>query len=298
MEKVTLTGQLMQYIFGGITTGSIYAMVALGFNFIYNTTEILNLAQGEFVMLGGLFMVFLTVILRLPLILGFCLSIVIVTLIGCVFERLAIHPVRKAPVITLIIITLSGSIIFQGIAMLIWGKEPFSSSAFTGSKPIIILGASILPQTLWVLGITLLVVLVLTFIFEHTLLGKAMIATADNPEAAGSVGINIRRMVLLSFALSAAVGAIAGTVVTPISLMEFDRGPMLTIKGFSAAALGGLGSSVGAVVGGFLMGIIEALCAGLISSAFKDAVALVILLLVIFLKPNGLFGKSLDVFRF
>lgn len=292
MEKITFADQLMQYIAGGITTGSIYAMVGLGFNFIYNTTEIINLAQGEFVMLGGLFMVFLTVIMRLPLVIGFFLSIAIVTLVGCVFERLAIHPVRKAPIMTLIIITLSASIIFQGIAMLIWGKEPFSAIAFSGNEPVTILGASILPQTLWLLGITIVVVLVLTFIFKHTLLGKAMIATADNPEAAGSVGINVRRMVLLSFALSAAVGAIAGTIITPISLMEFDRGPMLTIKGFAAAAFGGLGSSVGAVVGGFLMGIIEALCAGLISSAYKDAVALVILLLVIFLRPSGLFGKS------
>jgi branched-chain amino acid transport system permease protein len=174
--------------------------------------------------------------------------------------------------------------------MFIWGKDPYDLPAFSGRNPINFLGAVIQPQYCWVIGFLILTVIVLTLFFEKTILGKAMSACADNPDAASLVGINVKQMILLSFALSAAIGAVAGIVVTPISLMEYDRGAMLAVKGFGAAVLGGLGSFPGAVIGGLILGAIESLGAGLISSGYKDAFALIVLMFVLFYKPSGIFG--------
>jgi len=288
---MNFASQIIQYVFTGLTLGSIYALVALGFTMIYNSTAIINLAQGEFVMLGGLLMVFFTLVLKLPMAIGFLATVLVVTAIGALFERLAIHPLKNASLITLIIITLAGSILFRGIAMFLWGKDPYVLPSFGSEQPIQLWGAAIQPQILWVLGITVFVVLGITFFFKRTLVGKAMTACAFNPLAARLVGINVRKMVLISFGVSAALGAVAGVIITPITLMEYDRGPLLALKGFSAAVLGGLGSPPGAIAAGFLIGLLESLGAGLISSGYKDAIALFVLLLVLWVKPTGLFGS-------
>ena len=291
MTKITLTGQLIQYLFTGITVGSIYAMVAVGFNIIYNVTDIINFAQGEFVMLGGLIMVFFTVTAKLPLPLAFVLTIAAVTAVGALMERFTINPLKNASVLTMIIVTIAVSILFKGIAMFVWGKDPYIFPPFSGSKPLFVFGAAIQTQTLWVLFLTAVMVVLMTIFFKKTRYGKAMLACADDPEAARLVGIKVNTMILISFALSAAIGAVAGAVITPISLMEYDRGALLALKGFGAAVLGGLGSFYGAVVAGILLGIIESMCAGLVSSGYKDAVALILLLLVLYVRPSGLFGN-------
>jgi branched-chain amino acid transport system permease protein len=289
MEKLSLGGQLLQYLFTGITVGSVYGMVALGFNIIYNVTEMINFAQGEFVMLGGLIMVFCSKFLPLPV--AFCVTVAAVTAIGAIMERSTINPLKNASVLTLIIVTIAVSILLKGIAMFIWGKDPYVMRPFSGTEPVHLFGAAVQTQTLWVLGISGVVVVLLTLFFRKTRYGKAMLACADNPEAARLVGIKVKVMVLLSFALSAAIGAAAGAVITPISLMEYDRGALLGLKGFGAAVLGGLGSFYGAVAAGLILGIVESLCAGLISSGYKDAVALLVLLVVLFVRPSGLFGS-------
>ena len=291
MTKITLTGQLVQYLFTGVTVGSIYAMVAVGFNIIYNVTDIINFAQGEFVMLGGLIMVFFTVTAGLPLPLAFVLTIVAVTAVGALMQRFTINPLKNASVLTMIIVTIAVSILFKGIAMFVWGKDPYIFPPFSGSKPLFVFGAAIQTQTLWVLFLTAVMVVLMTIFFKKTRYGKAMLACADDPEAARLVGIKVNTMILISFALSAAIGAVAGAVITPISLMEYDRGALLALKGFGAAVLGGLGSFYGAVVAGVLLGIIESMCAGLVSSGYKDAVALILLLLVLYVRPSGLFGN-------
>jgi len=296
MEQITLAGQLFQYLITGLTVGSIYAMVAIGFNIIYNVTEIINLAQGEFVMLGGLVMVSLHV-MGLPIYLAFPATVIIVTLIGMLLDRLAIHPIREPSVLTLIIATIAASILIKGTAMFIWGKDPLDLPAFSGRNPIAILGAVIQPQYFWVIGFLIITVIVLTFFFEKTIIGKAMSACADNVDAASLVGINVKRMILLSFALSAAIGAVAGITLTPIALMEYDRGAMLAVKGFGAVVLGGLGSFPGAILGGLIMGTIESFGAGLLSSGYKDAYALIVLLAVLFIKPSGLLG-SVEISKF
>jgi branched-chain amino acid transport system permease protein len=297
MDQITFASQLLQYIITGLTVGSIYAMVALGFNIIYNVTEIINLAQGEFVMLGGLIMVFFHAVLGLPIILAFPATILLVTLVGILLDWLAIRPIRHPSVLTLIIATIAASIIIKGTAMFIWGKDPLDLPAFSGRIPINFLGAVVQPQYFWVIGLLIIIVIALTLFFDRTLLGKAMSACADNPDAASLVGINVNQMILLSFALSAGIGAVAGIVVTPIALMEYDRGAMLAVKGFGAVILGGLGSFPGAILGGLIMGTIESLGAGLLSSGYKDAYALIVLLAVLFFRPSGLLG-SVEVSKF
>lgn len=290
MEKITFASQLLQYLITGLTVGSIYAMLAIGFNIIYNVTEIINLAQGEFVMLGGLIMVFFHVFLGLSIFLAFPLTVIIVTLVGILMDRLAIRPIRQPSVLKLIIATIAVSILIKGIAMFVWGKDPFDLPAFSGRTPIQFLGAVIQPQYLWVMGFLAIIVIALTIFFEKTIIGKAMKACAYNADAASLMGINVNRMILLSFALAAGIGAMAGITVTPISLMEYDRGAMLAIKGFGAAVLGGLGSFPGAILGGLILGTIESFGAGLIHSGYKDAFALIVLLAVLFFKPSGLLG--------
>lgn len=289
--EISLVGQILQYAVTGITIGSIYAMVAIGFNTIYNVTEAINFAQGEFVMLGGLLMVFFRVGLQIPTVLSIPLTILVVTVVGMLLNQLAIKPIRQPSVLSIVIATIGASFFIRGVAMMIWGKTPFDLPPFSGRNPIPFLGAVIQPQGLWVMGCLVVVVIVLTVFFDRTIMGKALRACAVNPNASSLVGINVRFMVLMSFALSAAVGALGGIVITPISLMEYDRGAMLAVKGFSACVLGGIGNFPGAVTGGLLIGLIESFGAGLISSGYKDVFALLILLAVLFVRPNGLFGN-------
>jgi len=285
--------QLLQYVFTGVAVGAIYGMVALGFNIIYNATGIINLAQGEFVMLGGMVMISLTTGLKVPMVLGFFISVGIVTLIGAVIERGAIHPLKNPSVMTLIIITVAASILLKGGAMFMWGKQTYTLPAFSSStKPISFGEASLNPQTIWILGIMAASMIVLAVFFNFTMTGKAMRACAANKLAASLVGVNVKLMVLLSFALSAAIGAVAGIIITPVALMDYDRGTILAIKGFATAVLGGLGSNIGAVIAGFIIGLMESLGAGFISSSYKDAIALLVLLFVLFIRPGGIMGTT------
>jgi len=267
-------------------------MVAIGFNVIYNVTEAINFAQGEFVMLGGLVMVLFRVTLNIPVVISLPLTIMVVTVVGVLLDRLVIRPIREPSVLSMIIATIGAAFFIKGAAMFIWGKDPFDLPPFTGRDPINFLGAVILPQSLWVVGFLVAVVITLTLFFDRTILGKALRACAVNPNASSLVGINVQYMILVSFAMSAAIGAVGGIVITPISLMEYDRGAMLAVKGFAACVLGGMGSFAGAVMGGLIIGLIESLGAGLISSGYKDAFALLVLLFVLFLKPSGLFGSA------
>lgn len=283
--------QLLQYTLSGITIGSIYAMVAIGFNIIYNSTGIINFAQGEFLMLGGMLAVYFHNVLHMPLLVSGISASFVVMCIGILFERGAIRTLKDASIITLIIVTIAASILFKGGAMFIWGKDAYVLPSFSGDEPIRLLGATILPQTLWILGFLLLILGALLIFFRFTMVGKAMKACAYNRRAARIVGINVNMMVLLSFALSALIGGIAGVIVTPITLAHYDRGSLLGLKGFGAAIFGGLGNIGGAVAAGIIIGLLESYSAGLLSSGYKDAVALIILLLVLFFRPGGIFAR-------
>jgi branched-chain amino acid transport system permease protein len=285
-----MSQQIAQYIITGLTIGAIYAIVAIGFNIIHNATGIVNFAQCEFISLGGMFMYSLVVQLKVKLILSFFCSMAAVALIGALIERGPIRRARKE-IIILIFLTIGISEILRGTAQQAWGTDNVGVPAFSGESPIHLPGGAIIvPQHIWVFAITVLVVLMLHYFFKKTLMGKAMRATAVNRKAAKLVGISANRMVLLSFAFSGALGAVAGMIIAPISTTSYDTGIMLGLKGFAAAILGGYGNFAGAIVGGTILGILESLGAGLISSQYKDAIAFFILLLVLFLKPAGILG--------
>lgn len=283
--------ELLQFLFSGVTVGAVYALVALGFTIIYNASDVVNFAQGEFVMLGGMITTFAH-LAGLPLPLAALIAIVITAAVGVALNKLAIEPARNAPVASLIIITIGASIFIRGVAQLVFDKQLHRFPAFSGDAPINIGGATILPQSLWVTGGALAIFAGLWVFFTRTLTGKAVLATANNRLAARLVGINTTYIMTLSFALSAAIGALAGVLVTPITLTSYDVGIGLALKGFAAAMLGGMGNPFGALVGGFVLGLLEALTAGYISSQYKDAAAFIVILAVLFARPQGLFGAK------
>jgi branched-chain amino acid transport system permease protein len=282
--------QLLQYLITGATVGATYGLAGLGFTVIFNATEIINFAQGEFVMLGGMLAVFALRWGGVPLPVAVLGAVLLVAGIGVAVDQLTIRPLRGRSVIALIIVTIGVSILLRGGAMLVFGKDTFALPPFSAGGPISLEGATLLPQSLWVAGVTLLTLVLMKLYFDHTLVGKAMLACACDRKAAALMGISVDRMVTLSFALSALVGAIGGVILAPITLTSYDVGILLGLKGFAACALGGLGNPFGAVAGGVILGILESMAAGLLSSGYKDAVAFVILLLLLFLRPAGLFG--------
>ncbi len=276
----------------GVTNGSIYALIALGYCLIQNATGLVNFAQGEFVMLGAMTVIWLHNGLHFPLPLAFPLAILLVAAVGMLLERGPIRHSKNRDVLTLVMITVGASIAFRGAGMMLWGKSSHILPSIGGDSPFILFDAAILPQSLWIFAFSVLVLGSLYFFFHRTLLGKAMRAVSDNQLGAALIGISARKLIALAFALSGALGALAGILVTPITSMSYDGGLMLGLKGFSAAILGGYGSVPGAVLGGILLGIVESLGAGLISSAYKDAIAFLLLLAILFIRPGGLFGKT------
>jgi branched-chain amino acid transport system permease protein len=266
--------------------------VAIGFTLIYAASGVVNFAQGEFVMLGGMVTVFL-IALGLPVWLAAVLAVAVAVLVGVLLQKLAIEQARDASPVTLIIITLGASIFIRGVSGLLFDKQFHNLAPFSGSDPIAIGGATVLPQSLWMLGSAVLMFTALWLFLEKTVTGKALRASAANRLAARLVGINISFVLALAFGLSAALGAIAGILVTPVTLTRYDIGALLALKGFSAAIFGGLGNPVGAVLGGLLLGLLEAMAAGYVTSVYKDGVAFVALILMLLVMPNGLLGSKL-----
>ena len=282
----------MQYILSGITNGSIYAIVAIGFNIIYNTTGIINFAQGEFLMLGGMIAVSLLSFVPLPV--AILAAVLITSLTGAMIDFVFIRRLKKPSVLNMIIITIGLSIMIREIALHIWDEKVRSLPYFTGSEvtSINILGAYISPQVLWVLGVCGIIVFFLGLFFKFTLTGRSMRACAANITAARLSGINAKNMVTISFLLSAAIGALAGCVISPITQTQYDSGASLAIKGFTVAILGGLGNSTGAVIGGIMIGLLEAFSISILPLAYKDAIAIAILLIILFVRPGGLLGNK------
>ncbi|MBI4786702.1 MAG: branched-chain amino acid ABC transporter permease [Chloroflexi bacterium] len=295
---MALETEILQLLFAGVTVGSIYALIALGFVVVHNVTGIVNFAQGDFAMLGALIAVtltektpifnrVLTAEFNLPLPVGVALSVLISAALGALFYLVAIRPARNASIVSLIIITIGAHFALQGAALITWAADPYSLPRFSSGPPLEVIGAILTRQNIWVIGVTVVLLLLLYLFFERTMLGKALRACAINRTAARLMGIDINRMALLSFALSAAIGAIAGIVITPANSMSYGDGTFLSLKGFVAAVMGGLNSATGAVVGGIVLGILETLGARYLSSGYKDAIAFLVLFAILFVRLSG-----------
>ncbi len=283
---MSLADQLAQFVVSGLVVGGVYALIGLGFVIVYGVTRIINFAQGEMVMLGALVMASLAARgLSLPL--AFALTVLAAAALGALLERLAVHPLRRAPALTLLIVTIGAAIALRGAALIVWGTDPLAVPAFSPGPPLRLAGAMVVRQGLWVVAVAGLVFAALWVFFTRTYAGSAVRACAVSPRGARLMGIRVDRMFLLAFALAAALGATAGAVIAPITYATYDMGLLLGLKGFVAAVLGGLVSPAGAIAGGFLLGVLESLAAGLVSSGYKDAVAFVVLIGLCLLQVAG-----------
>lgn len=280
-----------QLLSSGITIGAIYALVALGFVTIARASQIINFAQGEFVMLGGVITLFLLNVVNFPYPLAALVAILMVTFIGFLMHVSVVYPLRNASILILIMATLGSSIFLSNTSGLIFGTLPKALPPFSGEHPLQIGGVSVLPQSLWVLGFTFLLLIFLYLLSHRTLLGKAMEASSTDPLGADLLGISRNLMVFFAFGVSAGVGATAGILITPIFFASYSSGTLLGLKGFIAAVLGGWGKNSGAILGGFALGIVESLSLAFIPSGYKDAVAFIILLLILYFRPKGILGS-------
>jgi branched-chain amino acid transport system permease protein len=280
-----------QLLSSGITIGAIYALVALGFVTIARASQIINFAQGEFVMLGGVMTYFLLKVVNLTYLLAALVATLTVILIGFLMHVSVAYPLRKASILILIMATLGSSIFLSSTSGLIFGTLPKALPPFSGESPLQIGGVSVLPQSLWVLGFTFLLLIFLYLLSHRTWLGKAMEASSTDPLGADLLGISRNLMVFLAFGVSGGVGAAAGILITPLFFTSYSSGTLLGLKGFIAAVLGGWGKNSGAILGGFILGIVESLGLAFIPSGYKDAVAFAILLLILYFRPKGILGS-------
>jgi branched-chain amino acid transport system permease protein len=281
---------LLQYLVAGLTYGTIYAVVGMGFNIIYNATGIINFAQGEFVMLGGMTAVSLHQVLPLPLaILG---AVTVTMAIGALIEMAFIRWLAAPSVLRMIIITIGVSIVVREAALLVWGQQVRALPYFTGNEvtSISMGGARVSPQVLWAVGTTALMVALVTAFFRWASWGRQMRACASNRVAASLCGLPTRNLVTLAFVLSAGMGALAGCVVSPITYTQYGIGTGLAIKGFTVAILGGLGNSLASVAAGLVFGVLESFSVSVLPTAYKDVVTIAVLLAILFVRPSGLFG--------
>jgi branched-chain amino acid transport system permease protein len=280
----------IQLLVTGVTVGSIYSLIALGYVTIYRTSRIVNMAQGAFVMFGAFFAYAFLSEVGLPYWLSAVLSLVCVAILGMVMYLLVLRPLVKISLVSIILATMALSILFENVVLLRWGGYGKSVPAFTGDKALFVGKVAVFPQSLWVIGLMVVVLVGLYALTNLTRLGKQMTATANDPGAASLSGVNTGRMIVLAFVISAAIGALGGIAITPINSTNYLSGGIYALSGFVAAILGGWGSSSGAVVGGLALGIIQSLSTGFLPAGYQDAVAYAILIAVLYFRPSGLLG--------
>jgi len=282
---------LLQLVVSGIANGALYGLVAVGFVVIYNVTGIINFAQGEFTTVGAVTAVTL-VNAGVPLPLAVLGGVGAAGLTGLILWYAALRGAHRQPLVVQLIITIGASVCLRGLALLIFGSTPKPLPPFSQNGTISLGAATITPQQLWIFVIVAVLMGVLFVLFERTRIGGALLASSINRDAARLMGIDPLRMSAIAFFLGAALAGVAGTTIAPIALVSFDMGGSLGLKGFVAATLGGIGSVPGAVVGGILIGVIESVGAGIFSSGWRDAIVFSVLIVVLFVRPEGLFGRS------
>ena len=281
--------QALEIIIGGLLQGGAFALVALGFALIYRVTGTINLAQGAFVVVGALLLYTFHQTLQWPLALAFLAALAVTLIVGTLLGTFILEPaLRKLPPSGMVILTAGMLTLFEGAILLCWGSQPYQLEPFSGSRPYEIFGLRFPTQSPWDAGATILIVFALWYVLQKTKLGKALRACSENPAAAALMGINVRRMTVVSYAVAAGIGGIAGMVIGPIVSLQFDGGGIFTTSGFIAVTIGGISSFFGAVVGGLGLGLIEQGAAGYISSLFSTTIALVLLLVALIFRPSGI----------
>jgi branched-chain amino acid transport system permease protein len=284
----------LQYIVTGITMGSVYALIGLGYVTIYRTSHVVNMAQGSFVMMGGFFAYSLLKERGLPYWASIILGIIAVMIIAVGMYLLVLKRIMKSSLVNMILATVGLSLLFESLILLKWGGYTKPTPPFTGDKLLRIGGVHVAVQSLWVVGLMIVMFVGLYFLGQRTRVGKQMTATATNPNAARISGISTQRMIILAFAISAAIGAVAGLSINSVIPLTYQSGAVWGLTGFVAAILGGWGSSGGAVVGGLLLGIIQSIFAGVLPAGWQDGIAFLILILILYFRPQGILGTTMS----
>ncbi len=282
---------MLQLVVSGLALGSIYALIGLSLVLIHKATDVVNFAQGEMAMFSTFLSFALLSKVGLPLAVVVLLSFPVGALLGAIVERVFIQPISRDPPVNILIVTIGLWIIFNNLAGWIWGYDPYKFPSLFPEQPIEIAGARISPNSLGIIAVALLLMAALYLFFEHTREGTAMRAASMNRRAARLMGIRVSRVWLLSWALAGGISSIAGVLIAPVTFLDFEMMVAVLLKGFAGAILGGFNSLPGAVVGGFAVGLLEVLFGSLVSSTFKDNFAFVIIILVLMLRPNGIFGR-------
>jgi len=277
-------------IVGGLLQGSVFAIVALGFALVYRVTGVINLSQGAFCVVGALSMYTLQQTLGWPAALAALAAVLGTTLFGAALGAATFVPaLSRLPNSSMLMLTAGLLTLIEGLALVVWGGDPYDLPSFSGEAPVDILGVRVPTQGFWIAGTAVIVIVALWCLLSRTTIGKELRACAENPLAARLMGIDVPRMTLLSFAIAAMIGAIGGIAVAPIGSLQFDSGQFFTIFGFIAVAIGGMGSFIGAIVGGLVLGVAEQLAAGYVSSLFSNGLAVILLLVTLLFRPSGLF---------
>lgn len=284
---------LQQIILSGLTVGAIYALIAIGFTIVFSTVRIVNFAHGEFVMAGGMIYAYLHAVHAVPVLAAVGISIAACMLLAWLVYELGLSSMDKDNHIAQVMVTLGVGITLKGLAQVFMGKDTQFPPAFSAGSPLAIGTVSIPPQTMWIAGSLVVLLVALYGLLQYTRVGKGMMAVSINHYAATLMGISPRRSAVIAFVIAGLIGGAAGALLAPVASAHYDNGIFLGIKGFAAAILGGLGSPLGAVFGGLILGLTESITAGYISSVYKDAVSLVLLLAILLLRPQGLIGKRL-----
>lgn len=283
----------LQMLTTGLAMGSIYALVALGFVLIFNAVGVVNFAQGEFVMVPAFVTVALLAVVPIPAPLVYLITAIIMGLFGLVFQRIAYYPLRNRTFLPVVIATIGVSIFLKNGAQVFFGAEPRLMARPTSSQVVELSGVFIDPQYIVIIITTLVLLVFQYYFFEKTSLGKKMQATAQDKEMARLLGIRVATMIAITFIYSSILGAAAGILIGPIFYVTKEMGGMLGLKAFCSTIVGGFGSVPGAILGGLFLGVIEVFSAFYISSAYRDAFAFVILILVLLFRPQGFFGEKI-----
>lgn len=283
-------GDLFQFTIAGTSQGAVYALVAMGFVAVFSVSEVINLAQGEFAAVAGLVALSL-VGAGLPMPVALLVALLVGAAVAVAVQRLTIAPVRRMTTLTSIILTLGVSTALKALLLLIYGPDARGLPPLPGPD-LVVGGVSIRAQELWMLGVTAVVAAAVVAFYDRTLAGKALRACAEQPVAARLVGISPRTAATVAFGIAGLLGAVAGVLTSPLSLTQWDSGLILGLKGFVAATLGGLVSVRAAVLGGLVLGVLESLVAGYVDSGYRDAVAFVLLIVVLVARPGGLLSAA------
>ena len=288
---------ILQYCINGISIGSIYAIIALGYTMVYGIAKMLNFAHGDIIMVGAYICYCVTNYLGLPPIVGVLASMAVCTVLGIIIEGLAYKPLRGTPSLAVLITAIGVSYFLQNAAQLIWSSSPKSFTSIVASiKPFHLFGSlTITGEVIITVAVSVVIMLGLTWFTGSTRIGKSMRAVSEDRDAAQLMGINVNKTISITFAIGSALAAVAGVLMcSSIPVLMPTTGSMPGIRAFTAAVLGGIGSIPGAMLGGVLLGIIETFAKAFLSTQFSDAIVFGVLIIILLVKPAGLLGKRVQ----